>query len=275
MPELPEVETVARSLRQLLGSAGLAAVELRRPDMLRGRPEHFAALAGCRIAAIHRAGKLLIFDLAPGGPSAATRWQLGVHLGMTGSLCIFPAGAPLQSHTHAILQLDDGRELRLRDPRRFGRLAVAAAGEPPAALGLAGGREPLEIDAADFVALFRGRRAPIKNLLLNQKLLRGVGNIYADESLHRAGIDPRARLLSQPRLRRLRLALRQVLEEAIAAGGSSIADYVSGDGRRGWFQLRHRVYGRQGRPCRRCGAVIRRCVLAGRSAHFCPGCQRR
>ena len=177
---------------------------------------------------------------------------------------------PLPAHTHAILQLASGRELRFVDPRRFGRLALAA--EPFTGPGT----EPLTVGAEEFAALFRGRKLAIKPALLNQKLLHGVGNIYADESLFRARIRPtrRAGRLSRAELEQLRKALRAVLQAAIRAGGSSISDYVDADGAPGFFQIQHRVYGREGQPCRVCGTPIRRIVLGGRSTHFCPRCQK-
>ncbi len=172
-------------------------------------------------------------------------------------------------HTHAIVKLASGRELRFVDPRRFGRLSVAHNFE-------AGGSEPLEVQLDQFVALFRGRKTPIKSALLNQKLLSGVGNIYADESLFRAGIRPRRRAssLTSEDLRRLYLALKEVLQEAISAGGSSVSDYVGADGEEGFFQLQHRVYGREGEPCLVCKTPIKRIVIAGRSSHYCPKCQK-
>ncbi len=272
MPELPEVETVAQGLRRALVGRRLAGIELRRASIFKGDAARLAEIEGATLAGVARGGKYLVLELAGG-----RGWQLLFHLGMTGRLVVEPAGAARQPHTHAVLTWDDGRELHFRDPRRFGRMALAPAPASgfAAELGVAAGAEPLAIGPEEFVALFRGRQAPIKNALLNQKLLRGLGNIYADESLHRAGLDPRARAVSRPRLLRLRQAMRAVLREAIAAGGSSISDYVGSDGEPGWFHLRHRVYGRTGEPCRRCRRAIHRIVLAGRSAHFCPACQKK
>lgn len=272
MPELPEIETIARGLRLRLPGARLTRVELLRRSVYRG--PRLEALAGAQVAAVSRAGKYLVLSLA----AADARWQLMIHLGMSGQLVLCLPGSPRAAHTHLVLEFAGAAsaELHFRDPRRFGRVALAAApaaGFAPA-LGVAPGREPLEIDEDDFIALFRGRQAPIKNALMNQRLLRGMGNIYADESLYRAGIHPRAHRLSGPRLLRLRLAIRAVLEQAIAAGGSSISDYVNASGEPGWFHLQHAVYARAGAPCLRCGAPIRRIILAGRSAHFCPHCQR-
>jgi formamidopyrimidine-DNA glycosylase len=161
--------------------------------------------------------------------------------------------------------------LRFVDPRRFGRLSVAQAGDFDA-----GGFEPLEVELDRFGELFHGRKTPIKSALLNQKLLRGVGNIYADESLFRAGIRPRRRAssISREHLRKLFLSVKEVLQEAIALGGSSISDYVDADGEEGFFQLQHRVYGREGEPCLVCKTPIKRVVIAGRSSHYCPKCQK-
>jgi formamidopyrimidine-DNA glycosylase len=174
-------------------------------------------------------------------------------------------------HTHAILRLSSGMELRFVDPRRFGRLSVAQAGDFDAA-----GIEPLEADLDRFLALFHGRKTPIKSALLNQKLLRGVGNIYADESLFRAGLRPRRRAstITRDQLGKLLSAVKEVLKEAIALGGSSISDYVDADGEEGFFQLQHRVYGREGEPCLVCKTPIKRVVIAGRSSHYCPRCQK-
>jgi len=192
-----------------------------------------------------------------------------VHLGMTGRIVISEPQAEVAKHTHAIVRLASGRELRFVDPRRFGRLSVAHGFE-------AEGSEPLEVELERFVSLFRTRKTPIKSALLNQKLLRGVGNIYADESLFRAGVRPRRRAASLTReeLRRLYLAIQEVLKEAIALGGSSVSDYVDADGDEGSFQLQHRVYGREGEPCLVCKTPIKRLVIAGRSSHYCPKCQK-
>jgi formamidopyrimidine-DNA glycosylase len=192
---------------------------------------------------------------------------------MTGRLLVSSPESPVAAHTHARLELDSGRELRFVDPRRFGRLELRDLARDPAFRPP--GAEPLVIDAVEFRALFRGRRTSIKAALLNQSLLSGVGNIYADESLFRAGIRPRrlAGSLSGADLERLRLALREVLQAAIRLGGSSVSDYVGADGERGFFQLEHNVYQRTGEPCRSCGTLIRRIELAGRGTHFCPHCQ--
>jgi formamidopyrimidine-DNA glycosylase len=188
---------------------------------------------------------------------------------MTGRMVVSSPDSEMAKHTHLVAKLASGRELRFVDPRRFGRLSVAHGFE-------AAGSEPLDVQLDHFVNLFHGRETPIKSALLNQKLLSGVGNIYADESLFRAGIRPRRRASSLTRedLRRLYLALQEVLREAIALGGSSVSDYVDADGEEGFFQLQHRVYGREGEPCLVCKTPIKRLVIAGRSSHHCPKCQK-
>jgi formamidopyrimidine-DNA glycosylase len=192
---------------------------------------------------------------------------------MTGRLLVTTPDAPVGKHTHARLGLQSGRELRFVDPRRFGRLEFRDLAEGN---GFAGpGAEPLTIEAEEFGKLFRGRKLAIKAALLNQTLLAGVGNIYADESLFRAGIRPRrqAGRLTSRELEGLRKALKDVLEHAIRLGGSSVSDYVDADGAKGFFQLEHNVYQRTGEACRNCGSEIKRIVVAGRSTHYCPRCQ--
>ncbi|HXR98702.1 MAG TPA: bifunctional DNA-formamidopyrimidine glycosylase/DNA-(apurinic or apyrimidinic site) lyase [Terriglobales bacterium] len=270
MPELPEVETIARGLRSALLGRRIAAIAHLRKSIYSGPASH---IESAKVAAIERAGKYLVLSLHTGKKN----WQLMIHLGMTGQVLIVPACSERARHTHAVFILDDTREIHFRDPRRFGRIALAAApaqGFAPS-LGIAPGAEPLEVTPDVFVALFRGRNAPIKSALLNQSLLRGVGNIYADEALFRAAIHPRARNISKPRLLRLRNEIRAVLNAAIAAGGSSISDYVDSGGNPGAFHFQHQVYARTGEPCATCATPIRRIVLAGRSSHFCPRCQPR
>ena len=280
MPELPEVETIARGLAKHITGDVIESVWLgSKPEPLKSPAEEIVrALEGARIAAVQRMGKHIVFHLegeAVGRrpkrqPVHTSHAHWTVHLGMTGSLRVCDPAAEVAPHTHAILKLRSGRELRFVDPRRFGRLSVHRDGFQ------ASGVEPLDVGFELFVGLFRGRKTPIKSALLNQKLLRGVGNIYADEALARAGVRPRRRAatLTRAELRRLYSSLQKVLELAIAAGGSSISDYVDADGEPGFFQIQHRVYGREGKPCRRCGAAIRRVVIAGRSSHYCPHCQK-
>ncbi len=279
MPELPEVETVARSVdARLRGDRIVQAWFGGHREPFKTSPSRQAkGLEGSVILAVHRSGKHVVFELgcsSGGPPPASPGAQWIVHLGMTGQLLVKEPEAPVARHTHARLSLASGRELRFVDPRRFGRLefrnlARAERFAPP-------GAEPLEIAPQPFASLFRGRRLAIKAALLNQSLLAGVGNIYADESLFRAGIRPtrRAGRLTRPEVERLRLALLDVLGHAIRLGGSSVSDYVDANGDPGSFQVEHCVYQRTGQPCRRCGTPIRRIIIAGRGTHYCPHCQR-
>ncbi len=308
MPELPEVETIARGVNKRVRGDRIVQVWFAsRPQTFKTPPARQAkGLAGRRILDVHRTGKHIVFELsaaaretphetadiaippmtAKGTVKDGARIQRGataseadaqwiVHLGMTGRLLVTAPDAPVAAHTHARLELASGSELRFQDPRRFGRLEFRDLGRGGSAFR-APGAEPLAIGAREFAALFLGRRMPIKAALLNQTLLAGVGNIYADESLFQAGIAPRRRTnrLTAAELERLRVALRQVLEHAIRLGGSSVSDYVDADGERGFFQLEHCVYQRGGEPCRHCKTPIRRIELAGRGTHYCPKCQR-
>jgi formamidopyrimidine-DNA glycosylase len=273
MPELPEVETIANGVdRRVRGDRIVSAwFSSYKEPFKTPAGEMAAALAGLRIGHVYRVGKHIVVDLtAKSGRKVTAQWI--VHLGMTGRLLVCSADVALAPHTHAVLTLASGRELRFVDARRFGRLALNTLEEGVFA---GPGHEPLTIAARDFAGLFRGRKLSIKAALLNQSLLHGVGNIYADESLFRAGIRPTrmAGGLARERLDRLRRALRSVLKSAIRAGGSSISDYVDADGVRGLFQIQHQAYGREGEPCLVCGKPIRRIVLAGRGTHFCPRCQ--
>jgi formamidopyrimidine-DNA glycosylase len=288
MPELPEVETIARGVHERLrGDRIEAAWFSKNPEPFKSPRQLMAReLAGRRIDRVFRVGKHIVFDLAdaPAAESLATKalpWrelQWTVHLGMTGRLLVADPDTPVPPHTQAILHLASGRELRFVDPRRFGRLALHGSAErTSSSKPFAGsGREPLSISPDEFAALFKPRRTSIKAALLNQKLLHGVGNIYADESLFRAGIRPRrmARHLKRAELDRLHTSLQSVLKEAISLGGSSVSDYVDAAGVKGFFQLEHRVYLRTKLPCLVCGTPIRRILLAGRGTHYCPSCQR-
>ena len=233
--------------------------------MLRGDdPDVLAArLTGRRIAAIQRYGKFILMSLQGGG-------YLVVHLGMTGKLLL---GGPAGKHTHAILTLDRGA-LLYDDSRQFG--CIQFSQEIPERVRKLG-PEPLEIAFDQFAGALKGRKARLKTLLLNQRFVRGLGNIYADEALFRAGIHPLALASRLPRERARRLydAITAVLNEAIAAGGSSVSDYVVAGGRKGFFQFSHRVYQRTGEPCLKCGKPIRRILVSQRSSHFCPACQKR
>jgi formamidopyrimidine-DNA glycosylase len=275
MPELPEVETVARGVNQRVrGDRIVQAWFANRKQTFKTPPARQAkGLAGRRILEVHRTGKHIVFELGAETDAPDAQWI--VHLGMTGRLLVTAPDAPVVPHTHARLDLASGSELRFVDPRRFGRLEFRDLSRGEAAFR-APGAEPLTIGVREFASLFGSRRLPIKAALLNQTLLAGVGNIYADESLFEAGIGPRRRTnrLTADELERLRLALRRILSHAIRLGGSSVSDYVDADGQRGFFQLEHCVYQRTGEPCRRCQTPIRRIELAGRGTHYCPRCQR-
>jgi formamidopyrimidine-DNA glycosylase len=271
VPELPEVETVANGVH--------ARVAGQRIDRVwtSGKPQTFKSpeaeiaevLTSARIQRVRRVGKTVVCDLRTSSNEDA---QFLVHLGMTGRLLVSAPEVPWPPHTHAVLMLGDGRELRFVDPRRFGRLSVVrtfGGYEGP-------GAEPTTIDSDAFTLLFRGRKLAIKAALLNQSILHGVGNIYADEALFRAGIRPRkaAGRLTRAELDRLHRALQEVLARAIEMGGSSVSDYVDAEGVRGFFQLEHMVYGRAGEPCRGCQAPLKKVIVGGRTTVYCAGCQR-
>lgn len=288
MPELPEVETTARSLHRHVAGDVIESVWIGdKSNLLKSPADEIArTLEGSRIDCVRRVGKHIVIDLhrdhdgststhSPRAsrrivpPGAQAQWV--VHLGMTGRMLVCDPAAERAKHTHLVAQLASGRELRFVDPRRFGKLQVISG-----ASFQAPGSEPIGANREEFAKLFHGRRTPIKSALLNQKLLSGIGNIYADESLFRAAIRPRRRAASLTRaeLSRLYDAIQEVLAEAIAAGGSSISDYVDAAGDAGFFQLQHRVYGREDEPCLVCKSPIRRIVIAGRSSHYCPRCQK-
>ena len=275
MPELPEVETIARGLAERVTGERIESVWIgsRRQPLKSSAAKIVATLTGKTIARVHRMGKNIVFELAetPGRMSPVANAQWIVHLGMTGRMLVCSAESEAVKHTHAVVSLGSGCEIRFIDARMFGKLSVHPRGgfDP-------GGVEPLEVGLAAFVELFRGRKTPIKSALLDQKLLRGVGNIYADESLARVGVRPkrRASAVTRDEMARLWKAVQEVLREAIALGGSSVSDYVGADGEEGFFQLQHRVYGREGEPCLVCRTLVKRVVIAGRSSHYCPKCQK-
>jgi formamidopyrimidine-DNA glycosylase len=274
VPELPEVETVVRDLRPLLLGRRLASVEvsglaLRRPWLA----EWEKALVGRRVRDVRRRGKWIVAELE-GGP------HLVFHLGMTGQLVVTAAKAPRPAHTHLLMRLDrGGRELRFTDIRRFGSASLfASAADVEQFFTAAGlGPEPFALDPGLWRDRLAGTTRNLKAVLLDQRVVAGVGNIYADESLYAARLHPRrrGRDLKPAEADRLRQAIVTVLNRAIERRGSSIRNYVGGSGLRGGFQEEHSVYGRTGRPCPSCGAKIRCVRLAGRSTHFCPRCQRR
>ena len=293
MPELPEVETVVRGLQKSVLGRKILSVWIGKSDFI-DNPAEFSRLNGKKIAAIERFGKFMLLRLTNGEESAAAETEtvvavaesaasrerkayaasLLVHLGMTGQIAPSAADIPLEKHTHVSLTLDDGRELRYTDARRFGRMAYLTA--DLLAKEIAGaGADPLEVGAAEFAERVRSRNARIKALLLDQSVFRGVGNIYADESLWRAKIHP-ARVgakLTEKETQTLRRVLQEILNRAIVMRGSSISDFLDANGEPGEYQRHHRAYGREGKPCYRCRTPIRRVIVAGRSSYFCPKCQ--
>lgn len=274
MPELPEVETVARGVARHITGRRIESVALSRGDIVHGECVPLCAfLRGRRVERVGRQGKQIHIELDGGR-------VLVVHLGMTGRLIAIDREAPVEPHTHLRVGFDRRRaEMRFIDPRRFGGLWLLIT--PPTAGGMWIGRrlppvgaDALTISFEEFHAALR-RHRQLKALLLDQRPIGGIGNIYADESLHRAGIHPltRADRLTDAAVRRLWRCIRRVLEEAVRAGGSSISDYRTADNERGLFQVRHRVYQRAGKPCRKCRTPIEHLTAAGRSTFICPRCQ--
>ena len=274
MPELPEVETIVADLRPHLVGRTIVRCELHFPSIVRHpEPEAFVdSIVGLRIEALRRRGKYILAGLEGGA-------LLVVHLGMSGQLRLVDPETPVAPHTHATFDLDDGRQLRYRDPRRFGRLLFGTEDALIASRAMPRlGPEPIDTDfgADDLYVRLRRRRAPLKAVLLDQTTIAGVGNIYADESLHRARLRPdrRAASLSRVSVRRLHEALRQALEIAIFNRGSSVDTYRDAWGEIGGQQEQLLVYGRAGEPCFTCGRPLSLVRIAGRSSVFCRRCQR-
>jgi len=270
VPELPEVETTRRGIRTALHRRTITGFVLRE-RRLRWPvdPALERELPGQRVLEVRRRAKYLLIDL--------DRGTLLAHLGMSGSLRVLPPDTPLLPHDHYDLRLDSGRCLRFNDPRRFGSL-IWVCGDPAGHPLLAGlGPEPLEsgFDVDYLADRARGRRVAIKPFLMDQRIVVGVGNIYASEALYRAGIHPRraAGRVSRARLGRVVEAVQAVLGEAIRQGGTTLRDYVSAEGTPGYFRQKLYVYERAGEPCRRCGATVRQIVQGQRSSYFCPSCQ--
>jgi formamidopyrimidine-DNA glycosylase len=274
MPELPEVETVVRGLAKRITGRTIEWVHLNREDIIHGAAIPLcAALRGRRIRRVQRVGKQILIQ--PEGPRS-----LMIHLGMTGRLIAVHPETPIEPHTHLRITFRGCRlELRFYDPRRFGGVWLLDS-EHPDEVGWIGRRRPpvgadaLQLSLPEFRQRLR-RHRQIKALLLDQESIGGIGNIYCDESLYRAGLHPKtsADRLSPADVRRLHRTIKQVLAEAIAAGGSSVSDYRTADNTTGWFQYQHRVYDHAGEPCRRCGTPIKRLVVAGRGTFICPKCQ--
>jgi formamidopyrimidine-DNA glycosylase len=273
VPELPEVETVVRDLRPLVTGRRLTAITVGRKNLRkRWKPAWKNALVGQRVAAVERRGKWIFLTLDRG-------WKLVIHLGMTGQLTVAPARTPRANHTHVVFALDDGRdELRFRDIRRFGSVAALtperSIDDELQTLGL--GPEPFNLDLAYWRQQLRKTRRCLKALLLDQRVVAGVGNIYADESLFASRLHP-ARLassLTAAEAKRLAEAIAAVMLRAIDKRGSSIRNYVGGSGLQGGYQEEFRAYGRAGEPCVRCGTPLTLTRLAGRATHYCPRCQK-
>jgi formamidopyrimidine-DNA glycosylase len=271
MPELPEVETVVRDLRPLLTGRTITGVRPSRQKLRRPWKAAWNALAaGAKVEGLRRRGKWILVDLVGGS-------VLRVHLGMTGQFTVVRATEAEPDHLHLVFALDNGTELRLRDQRRFGSAEYfpdrsALDAEMNEELG----PEPFGLDAEYFRDAVRASARPVKAILLDQRVVAGVGNIYADEALFRAKLHPSraGKRVAPEECDRLREAIEAILTRAIETRGSTIRDYVGGSGLRGGFQDEHAVYGRTGEPCRVCGAAIASARLAGRGSHFCPGCQK-
>ena len=285
MPELPEVETIARGLRRAIVGKRLKGVKAIFPGIVRQNADLFCrTMMGKTVLGVRRRGKYLLIDLSSGK-------TLLVHLGMTGNLLLdrqtrssgkttkekAPAHEVGDKHDHVIFTFcGEGLILRYNDQRKFGKLRVCDACDEQRTAELRGlGPEALDVSSAEFVRILRRRKGRIKSLLLNQKVIAGLGNIYADESLFGARIHPaqRSDRLSERKLKELHKSIKTTLRRAIKAGGSSIDNYLHIDGQIGGFQLQHQVYGREGERCRRCGAKIMRTKISQRSSYFCPRCQ--
>jgi formamidopyrimidine-DNA glycosylase len=269
VPELPEVETVRRSLERLVTGALITGVDVREPRLRKPVASDFArALTGRIIQAVGRRGKYLNIRL-----DNNLMWL--VHLGMTGQLIVGDPQIPLRTHDHVVIVFGDGRCLRYNDTRRFGLMSVGSEEEIEQQMAL--GVEPLSpaFSAGYLTEKVRRTQRTIKDVLMDQQVVAGVGNIYASELLLRAGVQPArvAATLDQHAIERIVKATKAVLKEAIRHRGSSISDYLDGEGRRGGFQERFQVYDREGQPCRSCATPIRRITRGGRSSFFCPTCQ--
>ena len=271
MPELPEVETTVRGLAKVLEGRRIRRLEARRADLRRAFPEDLGQrMTGAKVTGLGRRAKYGLVHTDRGD-------TMVFHLGMSGAWRVDPAD--IGKHDHLLIETDEGRRVHLRDPRRFGSVDLVPTAELddwPALSEL--GPEPLggELDGKWLKARFAGRTAAVKLLLLDQRIVAGLGNIYACEALYRARIDPRkpAGKVSLPKLNALAQAIPSVLDEAIKAGGSTLKDFAAPDGELGYFSKRFDVYDREGESCRTCSGKVKRIVQGGRSTFFCPTCQR-
>lgn len=269
MPELPEVQTIVNDLAKMMRGKNIAEVVTLTKSIWRYNIPKKTTMAGTAVNKITRRGKYILITLSNGG-------TLIIHLGMTGRLNGFDTGMEPEKHTHLLIKFDDF-DVHFNDIRRFGFVDYAPNGKLRDISYLNKlGPDPFELDEKQFVEIIKSRKRIIKPLLMDQEVISGLGNIYSDEALFKAGIKP---LSNSLRIRKIRIAklynaVIEVLDDAINARGSSISDYVDGSGTKGNYQNYHSVYGKEGQPCPKCGAKIKRIVLGGRSAHFCPRCQR-
>jgi len=272
MPELPEVETIARSVAPRILGRTVAGVDLLYRPLLRKGRRALASLAGRRVLGVRRRGKMLLVEVEGGR-------TLVFHLKMTGQFLFAGSTEPRDKHVRLVLGFVDGRdELRFRDVRKFGFLLCLEGPPESACEELARlGPEPLGVGLPEFSAILKSRKGRVKSVLLDQSRIAGIGNIYADEMLFEARIHPLtpASSLKGPRVRKLYDSMRRILAQAIEAGGSTVQDFRDASGNPGEFQLAHRVYDRTGEPCLSCGTPIRMTRVGGRSSHFCPRCQRK
>ncbi len=268
MPELPEVETVVTTLRPRVSGQKIVAVTIHRTDIVSPKEIDLAhLLRGRTIVSVNRRAKRIVLTL-----DDCNRFY--IHLGMTGQLIVESADAVLKPHTHFVLDLEgDARQIRFRDPRRFGGIFWLGTASADGDLG----PEPLTLKPALLIKILQKTTRPIKAALLDQTLIAGLGNIYADECLFLSGIHPltRANRLNRDQVRRLNRAIKQTLRRAISAKGSTLRDFVTADNAPGEYRSKHKVYDRAGEECVSCGTLIRRIVLTGRSTCFCPSCQKR
>ncbi len=272
MPELPEVETIVRGLKKALVGKKIEDVRVFFPGIIKQDSENFTRhVIQTKVIGVRRRGKFILIDLSNGK-------TILLHLGMTGSCLFLRRSSPLNKHDHLTVTLcRSQKELRYNDQRKFGRIKSFSTSNQGNISDLRElGPEPLNMSSSDFVNLLKRRKGRIKPALLNQQIIAGLGNIYADESLFEARIHPLQRpdKISPPKLRRLHQAIQKILKRAIRAGGSSIENYCNIDGEIGSFQLQHKVYGREGLLCKKCKTKIKRIKISQRSSYFCPRCQK-
>jgi formamidopyrimidine-DNA glycosylase len=272
MPELPEVEVICRGLAPHLEGLRLVAVAFGNQPLRLPMPAKpaIAQVVGQTVVAVTRRAKYIVITLENSA-------MIIIHLGMTGRLGFFPRGAEPAKHDHAVWRLNNQMELRFNDTRRFGSVRISGPDEDPGRLFANLGPEPFwEAFSGEYLAgRAKGRTAPVKNFLMDNRIVTGIGNIYASEILFAAGLNPTTPIgaIELATWRRVVVQSREILTAAIACGGTTIANYVNSRGEKGYFQVRLRVYGRQGQPCRTCGEVLRKSVIGGRATFFCPVCQ--